>query len=91
MASLTAFLFRRRGSRLAAAVLTAFVALTTLPPAVHGQTAAAPVQANTESTRPRIGLVLSGSDFGANFTLFDRTNDTPVKYREGMVRFENSR
>lgn len=60
MASLTAFLFRRRGSRLAAAVLTAFVALTTLPPAVHGQTAAAPVQANTESTRPRIGLVLSG-------------------------------
>jgi hypothetical protein len=38
-----------------------------------------------------IGLVLSGSDFGANFTLFDRTNDTPVKYREGMVRFENSR
>eukprot|EP01043_Picozoa_sp_COSAG02_P010571 COSAG02_NODE_373_length_23594_cov_6.892190_18_plen_415_part_00 len=37
------------------------------------------------------GLVLSGSDFGANFTLFDRTNDTPVKYREGMVRFENSR
>jgi hypothetical protein len=37
------------------------------------------------------GLVLSGSDFGANFTLFDRTNDTPVKFREGMVRFENSR
>ena len=36
------------------------------------------------------GLVLSGSDFDANFTLFERTNDTPLQYREGMVRFENS-
>ena len=36
------------------------------------------------------GLVLSGSDFAANFTLFKRTNDTPLKYREAMVRFENA-
>ncbi|MGN6141785.1 MAG: patatin-like phospholipase family protein, partial [Ralstonia sp.] len=60
MAFLTAFPIRRRGSRWAAAVLAAGVALATLSPAVHGQTAAAPAQANTESTRPRIGLVLSG-------------------------------
>lgn len=60
MASLTAFLSRRRGARLATAVLTAFVAMAMLSPAVHGQTAAAPTQPNAESTRPRIGLVLSG-------------------------------
>ncbi|WP_343659742.1 patatin-like phospholipase family protein [Ralstonia sp.] len=60
MASLTAFPIRRCGSRWAGAVVTVFVALAVLSPAVHGQTAAAPTQANTESTRPRIGLVLSG-------------------------------
>ncbi|CAJ0715889.1 Outer membrane protein assembly factor BamA [Ralstonia edaphis] len=60
MASLTAFLSRRRGARLATAVLTAFVAMAMLSPAVHGQTAAAPTQPNAEATRPRIGLVLSG-------------------------------
>ena len=36
------------------------------------------------------GLVLSGSDFAQNYTLFTRTNDTPLQFREGMVRFENS-
>eukprot|EP01048_Picozoa_sp_COSAG05_P001138 COSAG05_NODE_37_length_27688_cov_18.080394_10_plen_397_part_00 len=36
------------------------------------------------------GLVLSGSDFASNFTLFQRTNDTPLRFREGMVRFENA-
>ncbi|CAJ0690043.1 Outer membrane protein assembly factor BamA [Ralstonia edaphis] len=60
MASLTAFLSRRRGARLATAVLTAFAAMAMLSPAVHGQTAAAPTQPNAEATRPRIGLVLSG-------------------------------
>ncbi|MRS99729.1 BamA/TamA family outer membrane protein [Ralstonia pickettii] len=60
MASLTAFLLRRHGSRLTTAVITVFVASAALSPAVHGQTAPAPAQANTESTRPRIGLVLSG-------------------------------
>ncbi|CAJ0784994.1 Outer membrane protein assembly factor BamA [Ralstonia psammae] len=60
MAFLTAFLFRRRGTRSATAVLTALMALATLSPAVHGQTAAAQTPANAESTRPRIGLVLSG-------------------------------
>ncbi|TXD62662.1 BamA/TamA family outer membrane protein [Ralstonia sp. TCR112] len=60
MASLTAFLSRRRGARLATAVLTAFAAMAMLSPAVHGQNAAAPTQPNAEATRPRIGLVLSG-------------------------------
>ena len=36
------------------------------------------------------GLVLSGSDFSDNFTLFTRTNDTPLRFRTGMVRFENA-
>lgn len=60
MAFLTAFLLCRRGSQLSTAALTLFMALATLSPAAHGQTAQAPTQANAESTRPRIGLVLSG-------------------------------
>jgi hypothetical protein len=38
------------------------------------------------------GVVLSGSDFAANYLIFSnaRTNDTPEKLREGMVRTENA-
>ena len=36
------------------------------------------------------GIVLSGSDFDSDFLLFNRTNDMPVRFREGMVRFENA-
>ena len=36
------------------------------------------------------GLVLSGSDFAAEYVLFSRPNDTPAAMREGMVRFENA-
>jgi hypothetical protein len=32
------------------------------------------------------GLVLSGSDFDSDFLLFNRTNDMPVRFREGMAR-----
>jgi hypothetical protein len=38
------------------------------------------------------GIVFSVSDFSAEYILFsgDRTNDTPLKNREGMIRFENA-
>lgn len=38
------------------------------------------------------GIVFSGSDFSASYTLFspDRSNDTPFPLREGMVRLENA-
>ena len=39
---------------------------------------------------PHSGVVLSGSDFTYNYQLFTRTNDTPLRFREGMVRFENA-
>ncbi|MCO5398255.1 patatin-like phospholipase family protein [Ralstonia soli] len=61
MAFLTAFSLRRHGPRLPAAVLALFVALATLPFIAYGQTAAVSTQPQRpESTRPRIGLVLSG-------------------------------
>ena len=36
------------------------------------------------------GIVVSGSDFMADYLLFKRTNDTPLRFREGAVRFENA-
>ncbi len=56
MAFLTAFLLRGPWFRRAAAL----AALTLLLPAAHGQTAPAAASAQTETTRPRVGLVLSG-------------------------------
>ena len=40
-----------------------------------------------------IGIVFSGSDFSPEYGIFTsgyRQNDTPVKYREGLVRIENA-
>lgn len=36
------------------------------------------------------GIVFSGSDFSSHYLLFQRTNDTPVEFREGMIRIENA-
>jgi hypothetical protein len=36
------------------------------------------------------GVVISGSDFMADYLLFKRTNDTPLRFREGAIRFENA-
>ncbi|CAJ0793029.1 hypothetical protein LMG7141_02735 [Ralstonia condita] len=60
MACQTAVFLRRHGSRLAAAVLVWFAALVIFPSAAYARSAAAANPEGAESTRPRIGLVLSG-------------------------------